>query len=68
MENSEESQRLKRAKDYLDPAKKHNWRTIVERYFNDEPYQQRMHEQGSTQTEMEEFDLAALERKKRSYS
>ena len=58
-----ESQQLKRAKDDLDSAQKHNCGTIVDRYFEDEQFQKRMHEQGYTQSEVEEFDREALKRK-----
>ena len=50
---SEESKKLKRAKDYLDSAHKQHCRTIVERYLHDEQHQKRMHEPGYTQTDME---------------
>ena len=42
---------------------KHNCGTMVERYLTDEQYQKRMHEQGYTQADMEQFDRTALERK-----
>ena len=54
--NSAESQKHTRARDNLNSAKKHTCGTIVERYFTDEQYQKRMHEQGYTQTDMEYFD------------
>ena len=40
-------------------TQKHNCHTIVERYFDDEQYRMRMHEQGHTQSNMEEFDRIA---------
>ena len=54
--NSAGSQKLKRARDYLGSARKLNYGTIVERYFEDEKYQMRLHERGYTQSDMEEFD------------
>ena len=38
------------------PQRKHNCGTIVVRYLEDEQYQKRKHEQGYTQSDMEEFD------------
>ena len=35
----------------------------MERNFEDEQYQMRMHEQGYTQSDMEEFDGLAMEKK-----
>ena len=35
----------------------------MERYFTDEQYQKRMHEKGYTQTDMEQFDRIAVERR-----
>ena len=40
-------------------TQKHNCHTIVERYFDDEQNRMRMHEQGHTQSNMEEFDRIA---------
>ena len=60
---SAESQKLKKTRDSLDSAQKHKCGTTVERYFEDEQYQRRMQEQGYTQSDMEEFDRLALERK-----
>ena len=39
----------------------------MERYLEDEQYQMRTHEQGYTQSDMEEFDRTANEKKKRIY-
>ena len=60
---SEEWPKLRRTKDYSDSAHKHSYGTTVDGYLNDEQYQRRMHQQGNTQTDMEEFDRTALERK-----
>ena len=49
------TKKSKRARDYLNSAWKNNFETIVERYFEDEQYQMRMHEQGYTQSDMEEL-------------
>ena len=38
---------------------KHNYGKIVGRYLEDEQHQMLMHEQGYTQTDMEEFDRIA---------
>ena len=40
---------------------KHNYGKIVERYQEDEQYQMLMHEQGYTQSDMEEFDRTATD-------
>ena len=40
---------------------KHNYGKIVERYLEDEQYQMLMHEQGYTQSDMEEFDRTATD-------
>ena len=50
-------QTLKKAKDYLDSEQKHYCGTIVDRYLEDEHYRVRM------QTDMEEFDRVANEKK-----
>ena len=47
--------KIKKARSYLGSAKKEKYGTIVE----DENYQLRMHEQGYTQSDMEEFDRIA---------
>ena len=52
---------IKKTRDYLESAKKHNYGTIVERYMEDGQYQMHMHEQGYTQSDMEEFDRVAHE-------
>ena len=52
---------LKQARDYFDSAKEHNYGIIVERFLEDEQYQMRMHEQGYTQFDMEDFDRMANE-------
>ena len=41
---------------------KHKCGTIVERHLEDVQYQMRMHEQGYTQSDMEEFDRIANEK------
>ena len=46
---------MKNTEDYVNFARKHNCGTIVERYLEDKQYQLRMHEQGQTRSEMEEF-------------
>ena len=57
--NSAEPRTLERVRDFLDSAQKHNCGTIVERYLENEQCQ--MHD--CTQTDMEELDRGALERK-----
>ena len=57
------SQELNKIGDYLDSAKKNNCGTIMERYREDEQYRMRIHEQGYTQPDMEEYYRKALERK-----
>ena len=57
------TQQLQRARDHLDSRKKHNCGTIVVRYFEDEKYKMRMHEQGYAQSDMVEFDRRANEKK-----
>ena len=47
----------KKAKDYLDSEQKHYCGTIVDRYLEDKHYRVRM------QTDMEEFDRVANEKK-----
>ena len=49
----------KKARDYLDSAKKHNYGRIVARDIEDEEYRMRMQEQGDTQSDMEEVDRIA---------
>ena len=63
MENLKSRKHSKRATDNIDSAQKHRCGTIVERYLADERYQKRMHAQGYTQTDIDEFDGIALERK-----
>ena len=59
---SAEPQKLERAGDYLNSAKKHSCGTTVERYLEDEQSQTRTHEQGYTQSDVEEFDRVAGEK------
>ena len=61
--NSAESQKNKKAIDCLDSALKHNCATILERHLEDEEYQMRMHEQGYTQSDMEEFERIAIDKR-----
>ena len=42
--------------------KTQNYGTVVERHFEDETYQMCMHEQGYTQSDVEEFDRKANEK------
>ena len=60
--NTAESQKLKKAGEYLGSAKKPNYGTIVERYLEDEQHQMHMYEQGSTQSDMKEIDRVATEK------
>ena len=60
--HSSESQKLKRAGDYLDSVKTHSCGTIVERYLQDENYQLRMYDPGYTQSDVDEFDRITKER------
>ena len=53
--------KLQKARDYLNSTMKHNYGKIVERYQEDEQYQMLMHEQGYTQSDMEEFDRTATD-------
>ena len=57
MEKLQSQKKLRRAKDQLNSSKKHSYGTIVERNFEDEPCQMRMHEQGNTQSDMVIFFL-----------
>ena len=50
-------------KNHFNSTKKHNCGTVAEPYLNNEHYQMRIHEQGHTQSDMEEFDRTAVERK-----
>ena len=61
--NSSESQKLKKAREYLGAAKKHKYGTMVERGLEDEQYQMRTHEQGYTQSDLEEYDRIANEKR-----
>ena len=61
LENRRNHKTRKRARDCLDSAQQHTFGTIVGRYLEDEPHQMRMHEQGYTQSDMEEFDRIANE-------
>ena len=56
--NSAET-KLNKARACFGSAEKQNHGTIVERYLEDKQYQERMHEQGYTQTDIEEFDRVA---------
>ena len=53
----------KKARDYLGSAKKQIYGTIMERHLEDDQYQRRMNEQGYTQSDMEEIDRIASEKK-----
>ena len=53
---SAESQKLKKTRAYWDSARNLNDGTIVERHLEDDQYQTRMHEQGYSYSDMEEFD------------
>ena len=50
-----------KSKYVLDSAHKQNHGTIVKHSFQDGQYRKRMHEQGYTQTDVEDFDRKALE-------
>ena len=58
-----ESRKLRKVGDYLDSEQRHNYVTIVDRYFEDVQYQMLMHEQGHTQSDMEAFDRIAHARR-----
>ena len=57
-----QSQKLKKARDYSGSAKKLKYGMNVERCFEGEKCQMRMHEQGYSQSDIEEFGRMANEK------